>query len=205
MWGAASSPTPWWRVANEMSDAEGPEQAPVPGRFVPGRSGNPRGRPKKPRTEIRSAFAIVAERQISFEKDGQAHQLAAEDALKRKTFDQAVAGNKKARRAISKWMMERERWIVENTPQQNRVDYRLERTADTANDALLLLGIVTRAPSWGSDDRYERFKLQPWAVQAALSRPGGRKLLKKDVREVERCTANPETLHWPKGAKTEDD
>ena len=43
--------------------------------------------------------------------------------------------------------------------------------------------------------------LEPWAVQAALSRRrGGRKLRDKDVAEIRRCTRDPDSLRWPKGA-----
>jgi hypothetical protein len=45
--------------------------------------------------------------------------------------------------------------------------------------------------------------LQPWAVQAALSRPGRRRLSANDVSEIKRCTRDAETLRWPAGVRDE--
>ena len=48
-------------------------------------------------------------------------------------------------------------------------------------------------------DPDERLLLQPWAVQAALSRRGRRRLSDSDIAEIKRCTRDPETLRWPAG------
>jgi GTP-dependent phosphoenolpyruvate carboxykinase len=52
----------------------------------------------------------------------------------------------------------------------------------------------------GSDDEYERLLLEPWAVQAALSRRrGGSRLTDKDVIDIKRCTRDAGALRWPRG------
>jgi len=64
---------------------------------------------------------------------------------------------------------------------------------------MCLLGIAT------PDKRLEDHNpgailLEPWAVQAALSRRrGGKALTKQDVGEIRRSTRTPETLRWPRG------
>jgi hypothetical protein len=71
---------------------------------------------------------------------------------------------------------------------------------DNANEALIFLGIAEPDTRWnGPNDKYQRLLLQPWAVQAALSRPGRRRLSDKDVSEIKRCTRDAETLRWPAG------
>jgi len=77
---------------------------------------------------------------------------------------------------------------------------------ENANPALLLLGIAEPDPRWPvARDGSEALRLQPWAVQAALSRPGRRRLSGKDVAEIKRCTRDAETLRWPRGLGDEPD
>ena len=75
-----------------------------------------------------------------------------------------------------------------------------------ADGALLLLGIAEPDTRWNDPhDRYEHLLLRPWAVQAALSRPGRRRLSAQDVSEIKRCTREPDTLRWPARTKNEQD
>ena len=77
---------------------------------------------------------------------------------------------------------------------------------DNADEALLLLGIAEPDTRWDDPhDGYERLLLQPWAVQAALSRPGRRRLSAQEVSEIKRCTREPETLRWPRRDENEQD
>lgn len=67
-----------------------------------------------------------------------------------------------------------------------------------ADAAMCLLGIAAPNKSREEYDP-EAILLEPWAVQAALSRRRGRKALTmKDVGEIKRCTRAPETLRWPR-------
>ena len=77
----------------------------------------------------------------------------------------------------------------------------IEPSPTNADEALLILGIATRNP-----DR-QQFKadrewllLEPWAVQAALSRRrGGSKLTEEEIEDIRRCTRDAATLRWPRG------
>lgn len=66
---------------------------------------------------------------------------------------------------------------------------------------MTLLNIARVNEERESQARFERRQLllEPWAVQAALSRPGGRHLSKKDQDDVLRQTADKDTLVWPRG------
>jgi hypothetical protein len=81
------------------------------------------------------------------------------------------------------------------------VEYSLEHDPDNTDQALLILGIAGRDPARKDWDR-ERVSLllEPWAVQAALSRRRvGSRLSDKDVAEIRRCTRDANALRWPRG------
>lgn len=46
------------------------------------------------------------------------------------------------------------------------------------------------------DDR-QRLLLEPWAVQAALSRRSAKKMTKSELDEARRCTYDADTIRWP--------
>ena len=81
----------------------------------------------------------------------------------------------------------------------------MEREPLNAHDALILLGLAERDAPWGHNDPYDRLLLLPWAVQAALSRPGRRRLSTTHVSEIKRCTRDAETLRWPAGTREKED
>jgi hypothetical protein len=87
-------------------------------------------------------------------------------------------------------------------PKQRPVALLTEPTdPDNAHEALILLAIAEPDARWtAEEDKYERLLLQPWAVQAALSRRGRRSLSVREVSEIKRCTRDAATLRWPAGA-----
>jgi hypothetical protein len=90
----------------------------------------------------------------------------------------------------------REKWLAAKRPVSGFKIRTEPKDPDNANEALLLLGIAERDTFWG-------LRLQPWAVQAALSRPGRRRLSAEDVSNIKRCTHDAETLRWPAGVRDE--
>jgi hypothetical protein len=187
-----------------MSRSVGPGRPPKGSRFRKGESGNPKGRPRKPKRRA-SVFEILFDRRIPLmQQNGQQRDLTVEEALQLRTYQDAVAGKRSAIRDVLKWIMEREKWFAKRAPRQPIVQL-IEHDPDNANEALLLLGIAER------DTRYDyphtdndRLLLQPWATQKALSRPGRRRLTKDQISEIKRCTRDPETLRWPASVGEED-
>jgi hypothetical protein len=135
-------------------------------------------------------------------KDGVPQELSVEEALQHKTYQQAIAGNRPARREILKMILKREQALAEKKPvQRSKIEVFTESDPENANDALVILGIARRY-SVGPEDQYDRLKLEPWAVQAALRRRrGGSKLTEKEISEIKRTTWDPETLIWPRGTR----
>lgn len=169
------------------------------GRFE--ESGNPKGRPRKKQAAPASAFEILLDRTHTLNENGVERQLSPQDALDHQIFVAAVAGKRKAIRELLKMIKKRDEWIAGNSrkKQQFSLSTPIEHEPKNANDALRVLGIAERDTRW-PDDRYDPLILQHWAVQAALSRPGGKRggLTTKDIEEVERHTKDSKTLRWPR-------
>ena len=175
---------------------------PAEHRFRKGQSGNPKGRPKKGASGPPSAFEVILDRSLTVTIGGQLRELTVEEALQYKTYQDALAGNRSARREVLKMIAKREAWLADNAPKptRSRVEVRME-WADPDNhcDAMLLLGIAERdterEDSWGNGNK--AYKLLPWAVQAALSRSGSKSIEAKEISEIERCTRDDQKLRWP--------
>lgn len=189
-----------------MSKGVGPGRPPAGGRFRKGESGNPKGRPKKQRPPPSSAFDIVMDRTLTVTQGGVARELSFEEALQLRTYQDAIAGKRLAQREVWRWIAKREKWLEARRPAKHRsVEHRLEpEDPNNANEAMLLLDIAGPDATWGHlIPNHQRIKLQTWAVQAALSRPGRRQLKRDDILEIERCTHEPHLLRWPKGTRND--
>ena len=155
-------------------------------RFRKGQSGNPRGQPKKKPNPVPSAFDVVIDRTLTIVQDGVPREVTVDEALQHKTYQDAIAGNRAARREVLKMIAKRERAITKKTPRHRSVDIRIRKEDPrNADDALLILGIACRDPMWTepyTPGEREQLLLEPWAVKAALSRRAGSKLTKGKAR-----------------------
>jgi len=186
------------------NDRAGSKSPPSATRFRKGQSGNPAGRPKKATLAPQaSAFDVVIDRRLTITQGGRQREVTVDEALQHKTYQDAIAGGRIARREVLKMIAKREQALAARQPRPTRPGLRLERE-DPANAeaALLILGIAALDPRWAQVEGHDRrLLLEPWAVQAALSRRGRKPLGEREVAGVERCTRDPETLVWPKGDK----
>jgi hypothetical protein len=189
-----------------MTSGGGTKQPPHGTRFKKGESGNPKGRPKRrAKTAQTSAFDIVVDRTLTIHKGGRLQEVSVEEALQHQTYRKAIEGDKLSRREVLKMIRKREAYLEKHdVANQWQPPKRLLEPADpdNANHALLILGIVsvdeTRA---GFSGHKPAVNLEPWAVQAALSRRrGGTKLTDREVREIQRCTRDSGSIRWPRGA-----
>lgn len=179
------------------SASKGP---PASTRFRKGQSGNPRGRPKK-KAEVRaSAFDIVIDRRLTIVQGGRPREVTVDEALQHKTYQDAIAGNRPARREVLKMIAKREKAITKRAPTTSSVEVKTEGSdPSNADEALLILGIACRDPCWADEPAGERVRLllEPWAVEVALGRRGGNRLNRKEIADAKRCTHAPDTLRWP--------
>lgn len=186
-----------------MSDKSGPGRPPRNGQFRKGQSGNPKGRPAA-RKELRaSAFDVVIDKTLTVVRNGVPREITMEEALQHRTYQDAIAGNRPARREVLKWIAKREKHLAAKDKPTYRPPAFLVEPVDpeNANAAMRILGIAARDARWPADreDKYERLLLEPWAVQMALRRRrGGQKLTANQLSEIKRCTRDADSLHWPR-------
>ena len=79
------------------------------GRFARGKSGNPKGRPRKaaPPIEARSsAFDIITRLTLPMVQDGVMREVTLQEALTLKTYQDALKGSQLARKKIIKLIEE---------------------------------------------------------------------------------------------------
>jgi hypothetical protein len=169
------------------------------GRFVKGQSGNPNGRPRQRRPNV-SAFDIIFDKTLTVNHGGVDREHSVDEVMELQTFQAALGGNRMAVRQVLKMIEKRESALAKLAPKATAA-VRIEPQYDSenANEAMLLLGIAEyEVTPIGEGYRDQRFKLATWAAQAAISRPGRRRLSAKDVDDIKRLTVNADKLKWPR-------
>lgn len=170
-------------------------------RFQKGRSGNPSGRPRAQPKPAASAFDIIVDRTLTIEQNGKAREVTLDEALCHRMYQEAIAGNRMARREILKMIRKREQAQKKTRPIAP-IERKIEPHDPTnAEDALLLLGIAELDTRWDYSSAARHLLLAPWATQAALSRRGRAPLTNSEIKEVERCTRDSTSLRWTGGIK----
>ena len=170
------------------------------GRFQKGQSGNPAGRPKKRRPHV-SAFDVVFDKTLTVTQNGIERELTVDEALQLKTYQAALKGSKMAVRAVLKMIEKRELALAAREPKPEATKSNpaiLIHDSESADEAMKLLGIAAIDETPGMGWGHRRLKLEPWAAQAAISRPGRRVLTESDIRDIKILTCSPETLKWPR-------
>lgn len=165
-------------------------------RFAKGRSGNPKGRPRKTPVTMPSAFDVIIDQRLTVTQDGKTRELTVEEGLQLKTYQQALAGSRTARREVLKMIAKREEWFAKHRPQVRKVTLKQEYDSDNANEAMLLLGVISPDPWY--PELPDRYTLEPWAVAKALARPGG-SLSKRELTNIRACVRNAGSIRWPQG------
>lgn len=168
-------------------------------RFAKGQSGNPKGRPRKVQPQ-KSAFDVVIDQIFTVTQNGAERELTVEEALQQRTYQDALAGSRSARREVLKMIAKREKWLAAKQPvKHSPVEVKHAHEGRTADDALLLLGIASQEePPVGSKvgDNI-RLKIEPWVVQLGLKRGARKGFSEKDIQEIKRCTRTLEEVRWP--------
>jgi hypothetical protein len=171
------------------------------GRWQKGQSGNPSGRPRKRRPHV-SAFDIIFDKSFTVAQNGIERELTIEEVLELKTYQAALKGSKMAVRSVLKMIEKREAALAKLAPAPiaSATGFRWENDPRNADDAMLVLGITVPDPGWSGPCQYgTRMKLATWAAQAGLSRPGRRRLEKRQVDDINRVTLDAQKLKWPRG------
>ncbi len=183
-------------MTDDSPDYEvGYRKPPAANRFSKGRSGNPTGRPKgADRQTNTSAFELILDKTLTVDRNGRQVEITLDEALQHKLLQDALAGNRPARREVMKMLLRRERALAASAPLPPPATLRVEpHDPDNADEALTLLGVAAADPYYG----HPALKLQAWAVQAALNRRRRPRLSRQDLSDVKSRTLNPEEVKWP--------
>ena len=171
------------------------------GRFVKGQSGNPNGRPRKRGPNV-SAFNIIIDKRLSVTQGGVERELSVDEVLEWQTYQAALKGSRLAIRSVLRMIEKRENALAKLDPEPApKSTVIVEHDADNANEPMLLLGIAEYGPpAVGGGPSTRQLKLATWAAQAAISRPGRRRLTAKCVERIKQHSMEPDKLKWPRGA-----
>ncbi len=104
-----------------MSGDVGPKRPPAANRFRKGESGNPKGRPRSGSAPSTSAFDIVIDRTLTVTQNGRPREVTVEEALLHRTYQDAIAGNRAARRKMLKMIVKREAWLAAKAPKHSPI------------------------------------------------------------------------------------
>jgi hypothetical protein len=179
----------------------GPTKTENSSRFQPGRSGNPKGRPRKAKPELTSAFDVIMDKTFTVSTGGTERELSVDEALQQRIYQDALAGSRTAIRTVMGWIRKREAALIAKQPNRHSIAV-LHESLDPRNvdDALILLGIATEQQQPGEVATHRRLLLEPWATQLALSRRGMSAPTRNDLEEAQRCTRDRESIRWPEAS-----
>jgi Family of unknown function (DUF5681) len=171
-------------------------------RFKRGQSGNPKGRPRKPKPPAPSPFTILDEMLTVHEAQG-VSELPLEDAMLIKTYQRAITGGRRAGKKIVKMILEREKLRFKSrAPRSSRITRQIEGDPENAPDALEILGIASRRANTNADDsRDGRLRLERWAVEAALRRRNFAELSSSDIHFIRGWTHDGLAVKWPTSSR----
>jgi hypothetical protein len=174
------------------------------GQFRKGQSGNPEGRPARAKTPATSPFDVIVEKTLTITRNGVEREITMEEALQHRTYQDALAGKRMARREVLRWIEKREAWRAKNNPVSRNasVIVRSETDPDNADAAMLLLGIACHnSEREGFGQGRAQMLLEPLAVNLALRRRQTAKALtQKEIAEIRRCTRDVASVRLPKAA-----
>ncbi|MBV7257969.1 DUF5681 domain-containing protein [Erythrobacter crassostreae] len=164
-------------------------------RFTKGQSGNPKGRPPKPRRPNISAFEIILDKTLITARYGKQREATVEEALQQQTLKDAFAGKRMAIRKVLKMIEKREAALAKkNGSPPTPIALEGHHGAQNANEAMRILGISEPEAAMPS-----RWKLMAWAAQAALTRAKSKRFTAKDVGDMKFFTFDADTIRWPRG------
>ena len=170
----------------------GYRKPPSASQFRKGQSGNPKGRPRG--RHNRAPYDTVLGQMVTIREEGVERRVTAAEAFLLHVTKKGLEGDGAAARSAMAAIEE-------------------ARSARGARDRADIRGIVRKVVTPGSVnaaleplrmavklDRYRpsaRMLLEPWLVEAALSRLGGRRLSLEEQAKVIRAVRTPSKVRWP--------
>jgi hypothetical protein len=182
-----------------MTKRQAPDAGSTATRFKRGQSGNPKGRPRKPKPPASSPFAILDEL-LTVHELGSVGELPLEDAMLIKTYQLAITGSRRAGKKIVKMILEREKLRFKSRAlRSSRITSQIEKDPENALEALEILDIASRrANTNDGHSRDGRLRLERWAVEVALRRRNFDELSSSDIQSIRGWTRDGDAVKWPR-------
>jgi len=179
-------------MSEEEGDAIGYGKPPTSTRFKKGQSGNPRGRPRGRKRGI--PYDAVLGQTVTIREDGRERRVTAAEAFLLQLAKMGLEGDSAAaRQALASIEEARAKRVIEGDAGPIAV-VAVSVSPGSVTSALEPLRMARKL------DRYRptaRMALEPWIVEAALARLGGRRLTREQQRTVLRATRTPRKVRWP--------
>ncbi len=175
----------------DSAESVGFGRPPRASRFVAGRSGNPRGRPKNRHRGI--PHDAVLGQMVTVREGGKERRITAAEGFLMQLTRKGLAGDSAAARASLE--------AIETARARRPVDSHgikvitISFVGNGISTILEPLGVARH--KYPEDEKRVRWELNPWIVDAALARLGSRRLTTAEQREVWNNTATPHKVRWP--------
>lgn len=160
-------------------------------RFRKGQSGNPKGRPKKRSSGI--PYDGVLGQMVTIREDGRERRVTAAEAFLLQLTQKGLAGDSAAARA-SLDAIEAAR--AARGEDHETIKVMIWKSVSNGADAILEQLDLTRL-KYPTDQKRVRREINPWIVEAALTRFGVRRLSEDQQQEIWSNVRNPENINWP--------
>ncbi|WP_298885695.1 DUF5681 domain-containing protein [uncultured Bradyrhizobium sp.] len=178
-----------WDHDVDCGSEVGYRKPPKSTRFVKGQSGNPAGRPRKQRASL-APYAAVLERKVTIREGGRERQVTAAQAFLLQLLKRGLEGGGLAARTALD--------LIQQAKTKRKFDAPLQITLlavapGSVSHAIERLGMATKIDPYSESARME---LEPWIVEAALSRLP-QPLTVEQQRLVIATARLPKKVKWP--------